>query len=428
MKPAQRVLLIDNVVTLSLTNLRLRERREINTLLKNGQYQPFIVITYPVLVNKPKQFFNKKSFLDSRLETYYVPNLAIGTLSSRRLRGKFGKLLFGLCNILFQLIYITHLTMLVLCLVSVKKIKIMHAHNPPDLTGIAALIVSKITQVPYIFEIHDRAPELYCGEMGLSQSSFIFSLMKSIEHLVITNSKGIITVNAITATYFKQYGGPTPIAIYTGTKIKSNKLQMSSFEIGKLQNKRIILYQGSLNMGTIGEPAAYDLELPLESMPYILKNFPDVVLVYVGEGSGRLKLEKRAKSMGLDDKVIFTGFVSQEQVFAWIKKAEIVLIPYADNPNCHTTVPSKLYEYMAVGKPIVATRFPGISEILNHKSNGLLYKANSLNDFTDCILQLLNDSDLAESLSLKAQKDFVSIYSPEKNWSRLISLYDSILK
>lgn len=426
MKRSKRILLIDNVITLSRTNRRPREYREIETILENKKYCPYMVVTNPVLFTKPRQFLRTKSFFDSRVETYYVPSLAIGSLASNRKLGKIGRLMFGICNIFFQSIYILHLTLLVLCLVLAKNIDIMHAHNPPDLTGIASFLVSRITNVPYIFEVHDRAPELYCGEMGLRESSFVFKLMKSIERLVITNSKGIITVNKHVAAYFKQYGGPTPVAIYTGTKINTNELGKTFIQNRKLSNKRIILYQGTLDMVTIGEPVFYNLELPLKAMPQILKNFPDAVLVYVGEGSGKSKLERESRLMGLDDKVIFTGFISQEEVFHWIKKAEIVLVPFADNPNCHTTVPTKLYEYMAVGKPIVATRLPGISEILDHEHNGLLYTVNSMNDFSKCVLQLFNDSKLAKRLSSNAQRDFISKYSLEKNWPKLISLYDSI--
>ena len=419
--------MVDNIITLSLTNLRLREHQEINTILENDKYRPYVIITYPVLLSKPLHFLKRKSSFDSRVETYYVPSLAIGSLASNRMLGRIGKLMFGISNILFQSIYLLHLTMLVLLLLLSKRIDLMHAHNPPDLTGIACLLVSKITRVPYVFEVHDRAPELYCGEMGLKESSVIFKLMKGIEYLVITNSRGIITVNEHTAAYFKQFGGPIPVAIYTGTKINLNKFRKTPFLNKKGKSERIILYQGTLDMATIGEPGFYNLELPLDSMPSILKNFPDAVLVYVGAGSGRPKLENRSRLMGLGDKVIFTGFISQKEVFNWINRAEIVLIPFGNNPNCHTTVPSKLYEYMAVGKPIVATRLPGILEILDHKRNGLLFTVNSITDFTDCVLQLFNDSKLAERLSSNAQRDFLLKYSQEKNWPKLISLYDSII-
>ena len=254
----------------------------------------------------------------------------------------------------------------------------------------------------------------------------VFSFMKIMEHLIIKNSKGVVTVNQLTASYYKQYGGPTPTAIYTGTNLGADEVGKPN-KNRKLSRNPIILYQGTLNMATTGKPAFYDLELPIKAMPHILSNFPNAVLVYVGQGSGREKLERRSKSMGLGDKVIFTGFLPQKKLFNWIRKAVVVLIPFSNNSNCQTTVPSKLYEYMAFGKPIVATRLSGISEILNHEYNGLLYKVNSVEDFASCVIQLLSNMKLAERLSVNAQRDFFSKYSCEKNWPKLVSLYDLIL-
>ena len=426
MTDVKRVLFIDNVVSPSGTNIRPREHREIDIILKSKKYAPYMVVSEPLIVKKPRLFLKTKSFNDSRVQIYRVPCLILGSLSSNRSLGKFGKLMFGLCNALFQCIYIVHLTLLVLTLAFVKRIDLLHAHNPPDLTGLVALILSRIKRIPYVFEVHDRAPELYCGEMGFSHSSLVYKLMKAIEHQVVINADGVITVNKRVAKYFSSFAGQTPVAIYTGTKLNINEFSNTAGDENRLLNKRLILYQGSLNMASIGEPAMYNLMLPLKTLPYILNNFPDVVLVYVGEGSGRRKLERTALSMGLKNKVIFTGFIEQKRVFDWISRAYIVLVPYADNPNCQTTVPTKLYEYMAFGKPIVATDFPGIAEIITNERNGLLYNVKSLSDFIKCLLRLLENFDLAQRLALNAKQDFFSKYSLEKNWPKLLLLYDSI--
>ena len=428
MKNCKRILLVDNVVTLSNTCLRLREHREIDTMLENRKYCPYIVLSEPVPLNKLRCLFAKNSFGDNRIEVYRVPNLVIGSLSSNQMLGRIGKFMFGLCNIVFQFVYLLHLTLLVLSLAIVKKIDLIHAHNPPDLTGIASLFVSKITKIPYVFEIHDRTPELYCGDLGFTKSSFVFKFLKMIEGIVVSNSKGLVTVNNQVATYFKLYRGPVPTAIYTGTKFDIIEQKNNPTMIKKLQNKNVILYQGTLNLNPAGKPSIYDLALPLKAMKRILIDDPDALLVYVGAGTGKLILEKKAKSMGLASKVIFTGFIPQEHVFNWINIAKVVLIPYADNPNNHTTVPSKLYEYMAVGKPIVATRFPGILEILKDEYNGLLYTVGSVDDFSASVLSILTDPILANKLSSNAKSDYLNKYTLSKNWSKLISLYDSLTK
>lgn len=423
----KQVLFVDNVVSASGTNIRPREHREIDIVIKSKKYCPSFVVSEPVLIGNPQKFFKTKSFSDPRVEIYRVPCLILGSLSTNRSLSKFGKAMFGLCNFLFQLIYLIHLTLLIWALAVSKKVDLLHAHNPPDLTGLASLFVSKTVGIPYVYEVHDRAPELYCGEMGLSQTGLVYVLMKHIEKMVITNSAGVVTVNKRVAEYYKSFGGPDPLAIYTGTAIDTNQLKQLSLDNHNAIGDPIILYQGSLNMTSVGKPAIYDLMLPLKAMPRILEMYGDVVLVYVGEGSGRSKLATTAKSMKLNQKVVFTGFLPQKEVFAWVNRAQVVLIPYSDNSNCHTTVPTKLYEYMAIGKPIVATNFPGNAEIIEDGRNGLLYAVNSVPNFSNCVLRILKDPNLAQELASNAKNDFYSKYALDKNWPKLISLYDSIL-
>ena len=423
----KKILLVYNVISLASPDLRIREHREIDTMIDNGRYSPSVIVTEPVSLRNLGRFFKKKSFEDKRVEVFRLPNIVIDSLTSNRLLSKSGRLMFGLSNIFFQSVYLLHLFLLVLSLTLVKKINLIHSHNPPDLTGFISFFVSKITRTPFVHEIHDRAPELYCGSLGLSSSSLVFKIMKILEYLVVVNCNGLITVNTLVAKYFKQFGGPIPISIPTGFKLDVIKSSGISFKSLKLQDKKIILYQGTLNLNPTGEPSIYDLVLPLKALPHILENIPNAILVYVGAGVGRPILETKAKTMALSNKVIFTGYIPQKEVFEWIKIADVVLIPYADNSNSRSTIPTKLFEYMAFGKPIVATRFPGILEVIDNNLNGLVYTVNSVSEFSNCVQRILNNPKLAKKLSMNIQSDFISKYSSKKLWSQLIPFYDSII-
>ncbi len=131
--------------------------------------------------------------------------------------------------------------------------------------------------------------------------------------------------------------------------------------------------------------------------------------------------------MGLNDKVLFVGFVPREEVFAWITLANVTIAPYGWGFSNLLTTPGKIFEYMAFGKPIIATNFPGVSEVIKHESNGLLYSVGSLEDFKGCLLRMLENVSWAEKLGIQAQKDFEGKYSFDLNQRKLISLYDELL-
>jgi glycosyltransferase involved in cell wall biosynthesis len=406
-----------------------RVRCEIDIMLETHKYQPILVVTETVQPAELLSNLKIRTFDDPRVKNYHVPNPTLAPLKTIVRRGKFGKIMFLLVNSALQLAYLCLMTVLLLQIVLEARATIIHAHNPPDLTGLSACFVSKITGVPFVFEVHDPSPESYCSEMGLSHKSMVYRLLKLTERIVVTNCAALITVNSLASKYFKTMGAQRTLPIYTGVgrEIPSSENEVPSLRTRyNLKHKRVILYAGTLTLAEVGAPIGYDLTLPLTTLPKILRQIPDAALVYVGEGNGKEPLIRLARSIGVQRDVVFTGLVSRKEVFRWITAADVLLVPYVDTPNNRLTTPTKLYEYMAVGRPIVATRFPGIREIIQDGRNGLLYQAGSANDLSRCIISILSNNQLATRLASTAKRDFVTRYSYEPNWSKLIALYDDI--
>lgn len=398
-------------------------------MLETGKYQPVLVVTEVVRLAELRSLLRIRTFEDPRVKTYHVPNLTLAPIKSVVRLGRVAKVMFVLFNAMLQLAYLSVLTLFLLHIVLATRPKLIHAHNPPDLTGLSAYVVSKITGVPYVFEVHDRAPELECADMGLSPRSALYRLLKFVERTVVTGCAALITVNVLTSKYFRKSGVKRTVAIYTGA---GRQFQPCEADIDSLRAKyhlnqrRVILYAGSLNIGQPGASSGYDLELPLKALPKILEEIPNATLVFVGDGNGKQLLMRLSKSNGVHRDVIFTGFMSRKEVFTWISAADVVLVPYADAPNNRLTLPTKLWEYMAIGRPIVATRLPGICEVIEDGQNGLLYRAGSVDDLTQCILRILTNRQLAMHLISNAKQDFVARYSFQSNWPKLIALYDNI--
>lgn len=169
------------------------------------------------------------------------------------------------------------------------------------------------------------------------------------------------------------------------------------------------------------------MTLPIRALPQILEIVRDASLIFVGDGTGEELLRKAAKSIGVESKVLFTGFVSRKEVFKWIDTADVVIVPLLDTPNNKLTIPTKLLEYLAVGRPIVATRLPGICELIEDGRNGLLYGVGSVDEFSQCVVRILRDKELAQRLALNARADSERKYSFESNLPKLISLYDAVI-
>jgi len=124
----------------------------------------------------------------------------------------------------------------------------------------------------------------------------------------------------------------------------------------------------------------------------------DAKLLIVGDGPARADLERLARELKVEDRVRFTGVVPRSDVPAFVSAFDIALQP-AVTPYAS---PLKLFEYLALGKAIVAPRRPNIEEVLEQGRNALLFDENLTGDFEAALTRLCREPDLRERLAGEA--------------------------
>ena len=122
-------------------------------------------------------------------------------------------------------------------------------------------------------------------------------------------------------------------------------------------------------------------------------------LLVVGDGPARQALEQQAAELGLADRVRFTGVVPREDVPAHVAAFDIALQP-AVTPYAS---PLKLFEYLALGKAIVAPGMPNIREVLTDGDNALLFDAEDEASFASALSRLSADPSLRAHLATHAK-------------------------
>ncbi|HME24125.1 MAG TPA: glycosyltransferase family 4 protein [Acetobacteraceae bacterium] len=121
-------------------------------------------------------------------------------------------------------------------------------------------------------------------------------------------------------------------------------------------------------------------------------------LVVVGDGPARAALERQAATLGLADRVRFTGLQAREQVPALVAGFDIALQPRA----VEYASPLKIFEYMAAGRAIVAPDQENIREILRDSETALLFDPSRPEAMWQAILRLAGDADLRNRLGVAA--------------------------
>jgi glycosyltransferase involved in cell wall biosynthesis len=158
----------------------------------------------------------------------------------------------------------------------------------------------------------------------------------------------------------------------------------------------------------------HGVELLLSGARRLLSAAPRLRLLIVGDGPVRGTLEASAKEKGLGDRVVFTGSVAREEAPAHVAAMDITVAPYPRLPDFHFS-PLKLFEYMAVGKPVVASRYPDISTVIEHGRNGMLVEPGNVDELSNAILELIGDRGLATRLGSAARRHVAGAHTWRRN-------------
>ncbi len=143
-------------------------------------------------------------------------------------------------------------------------------------------------------------------------------------------------------------------------------------------------------------------------------------LLVVGDGPLRAEMEEQLRGWKLGDAVTFTGAADHDQVPEWIARMDAALAPYpADAPTYFS--PIKIFEYMAAGVPIVASRVGQISEVLKHRRSALLHAPGAVAEIAACVDELRRRPALSAKLAKQARAELVRGYTWKKNAARVVA-------
>ena len=150
-------------------------------------------------------------------------------------------------------------------------------------------------------------------------------------------------------------------------------------------------------------------------------NNPHLKLLIVGEGDAFEALRQIREKQNLEDKIILTGKKPYHEIPKFIAASDICLLPsYPDEQIMQDIVPIKMYEYMAMKKPVIATRLPGVMREFG-EDNGVVY-ADKPEDAVTKAMELIQNGKI-EELGQKA-RSFVERYS----WENITDQFEKILE
>jgi glycosyltransferase involved in cell wall biosynthesis len=177
--------------------------------------------------------------------------------------------------------------------------------------------------------------------------------------------------------------------------------------------------------GFVGTFGPWHGVLTLAEAVTLLPADSGVRFLLVGAGKFREEVERTVRAAGKEREVIFTGHVEHERVPALLDACDILLSPHVplEDGSEFFGSPTKLFEYMAMAKGIVASRLGQIGDVLSDQETALLTEPGNARELADAILQLSGSAELRERLGAAARQAAIERHTWNRNAARVLESY-----
>jgi glycosyltransferase involved in cell wall biosynthesis len=292
---------------------------------------------------------------------------------------------------------------------------IVHIHNPPDLLfPVAALY--RLAGRKVVFDHHDLAPETIEFKFGRGVFSRLALLF---ERLTFLFSNHVIATNMSYAEVAYRRGGKQASHV----TIVRNAPQSSWIELP------LRLREGVLQSPHIAYAGAMSSQDGVDSLARVMAslchNNPDLspTLTVIGDGDGRAHLEAECARLGVDHRVTFTGWVAPERVPELLQEADVCVEPAPAIPVNRMSTMTKIGEYLALGKPVVA--YDMLESRRTAGDAALLVAPDDAVAFAEQIARLARDPELRTRLARDARRRAAEI-SWGHSEANLLGVYEAL--
>lgn len=301
-----------------------------------------------------------------------------------------------------------YLSFIVSSLFARKKIAkpdIIFASSPPLFVALIGVIFKKLWRVPLITDIRDVWPQSV-ESVGMIKNKRMLKQGERLAHYVYHNSTHISVTSPGIQKNLGRVPGEKITVLPNGAELELFHPKVKSEQMRRrwnLGSKFIALYTGNLGLAQLPEVLVKAAEL--------LKNEPDIMFLIVGAGVLSEKLRAQAQQKNLTN-IIFTGPRPRSEMPFFVAASDVCIIPYKKSETFRNTLPSKMFDYMAGGKPIIINLAGEAGELIQEAKCGLVVKEENARAMADGLQKLKENKALCKEMG-QAGRAFV-----EKNYRR----------
>jgi glycosyltransferase involved in cell wall biosynthesis len=238
------------------------------------------------------------------------------------------------------------------------------------------------------------------------------------ERLHFRLADGIFVVSDVLKKYYtERYVPETKMTvIHNGVDVERFNQGIENGHVGHQERKGpVIGFVGSFHYW-------HGIKELSEIMTHILNGYPQVSFLLVGDGPMIPELKRQFSGPDVRERVQFAGYVEHQEVPRYVATMDIMLALYPKLDFFYYS-PLKLFEYMAAGKPVVATGMGQIKQVIEDGKNGFIFAPGSMTECVEKTVQLIENTPLRKRLGRAARETMVNEYT----WYRAAQKIDALI-
>jgi len=277
-------------------------------------------------------------------------------------------------------------------IISKHKIDYVYSYMPGTGSSIPAMKICSKHKIPFVLDLADMY-SMIRPKMVIEKS-----FRNADKILVITNYlKNDLLKRGIASEKIEIIPNGVDLELFNPDAASLEEIRKTRHGF---QSEKIIVFSGSLQ----------DLNIIIESAPYVIEKIPDVKFVIIGDhrdpNKSKSFWENKTRAKKLNEHFIFLGRLPKKEIPKYILSADVCVDSFPNEPYYAAAHPIKLLEYGACGKPVVATKVSETENLIKSGFFGFLAEPSNINEYAGYLIDLLQSSTLRKKMGLDFH-DFV---------------------
>lgn len=300
------------------------------------------------------------------------------------------------------------------------KPDVIWASSPPLFVGLSGVALSRLARVPLVVDIRDLWPASAVGAGQLSAHGRAYCFGERMEQYVYDRAAHITCVAQPMQQYIRAKTRTPVTVVYNGTRA-SDIVAKPAGGNGST-NDHTLLYAGNL-----GRAQQLDLLIRAWANVHRRNGHSRWTMKLLGTGAVEQELKELAAGLGVNGSIVFMPPVSRQEAMREMKQAAALSVSLQPDKVFERTIPSKVFDCMAAGRPVLAGVAGEGRQILESTGANVCYQPGDQEDLEGSLERLMRNYQRLQLVAYRNSQVVRSMYTRERAVRALMSVFDLVV-